>query len=98
MGHKTTESKKATMATNREQWFEYINQNDSYPKHSHQWTVVLKVGKPRKFFRSFGPFPSKKLAKDWVLSYKKKYTKPGFITGWELLPLCQILPVGEYID
>jgi len=84
----------------KEAYYEYISQNDSYPEHSHQWVVTTYIADPREgnnkgkpaFYRNFGPFDSKETAKEWIESYKAKYTTRRFITKYEVLGLCEVLP------
>lgn len=75
----------------REGWLEQVEQNDSYPKHSHQYVVSSYVGSPKRFYRSFGPFKSQEEAMKWMSDYVKKYTTKGFITEYRTMPVCEAL-------
>ncbi len=83
----------------KERYYQFVYDNDKYPKHSHQWIVTTYTTNPFKtdggrnhaFYRNFGPFDSKDDAKSWIDAYKAKYTKRGFITKYEVLGLCEAL-------
>jgi len=87
------------MIKTKEDCYQFIRENDSYPKHSHQWVVTTYTANPFKegggrgdaFYRNFGPFESKDGAKNWIDSYKVKYTTRGFITKYQVLGLCEVL-------
>ena len=79
----------------REGWLEQVEQNDSYPKHSHQYIVSSYVGSPKRFYRSFGPFKSQEEAMKWMGEYVKKYTTKGFITEYRTMPVCEALLFGD---
>lgn len=79
----------------RESWLEQVEQNDSYPKHSHQYIVSSFVGSPKRFYRNFGPFNSQEEAMSWMREYVKKYTTKGFITEYRTMLVCEALLFGD---
>ena len=80
---------------NREEYYKYIEENDSYPEHTHQWIVRTYIdtydGTDKMFYRNFGPFETKEKAKEFIENYKVKYTTKGFITRWSVQALCGVL-------
>ena len=84
---------------NREEYYKYIEENDTYPKHSHKWIVRTYTfgpfsdvgGKKDMFYRNFGPFETKEEAKEFIVNYKVKYTTKGFITRYSIQGLCSIV-------
>ena len=70
----------------REAYYKYIEENDTYPEHSHKWIVRTYTGE--LFYRIFGTFETKEEAKEFIENYKVKYTTKGFITGYSIQPLC----------
>jgi len=79
----------------RDNYHQWVSENDSYPKHSHQYIVSSYVGSPKRFYRNFGPFDSQDDAMGWMREYVKKYTTKGFITGYRTMPVCEVLPAGS---
>jgi uncharacterized protein YozE (UPF0346 family) len=76
----------------RDNYHQWVSENDSYPKHSHQYIVSSYVGSPKRFYRNFGPFDSQDDAMGWMREYIKKYTTKGFITEYRTMPVCEVLP------
>ena len=77
---------------NKEAYYSWIEDNDTYPEHSHKWIVGLYNGGRCEFLhRYFGPFETKLQAKEFAADYREKYTKPGFISGVRVFPLCSIV-------
>lgn len=78
----------------KEKYYKWVEENDCYPKHSHQFVVMSYTGDGHKQpYRNFGPFPSAEEAKAWFKEYKKKYTKQGFIKGYSIVPMCEVKDV-----
>ena len=79
----------------KEEYYQWIEENDTYPKHSHQYIVRTYIdshdGAIEVFYRNFGPFRNKEEAKEFIVNYKKKYTTKGFITQYSIQPLCEVL-------
>jgi len=81
---------------NKEEYYKWIEENDTYPKHSHQYIVRTYtdagVYNPNEvFYRNFGPFGNKEEAKEFIENYRVKYTTKGFITRYSIQPLCEAL-------
>jgi hypothetical protein len=80
---------------NKEDYYKYIEQNDTYPEHSHKWIVRTYIdsydGTSEEFYRNFGTFETKEEAKEFIRNYKVKYTTKGFITKYHIQPLCEVL-------
>ena len=81
---------------NKEDYYKYIEENDTYPEHSHKWIVRTYtdagVYNPNEvFYRNFGTFESKEEAKEFIENYKVKYTTKGFITRVSIQALCEVL-------
>jgi hypothetical protein len=74
----------------KEEYYKWIEENDTYPKHSHQWIVKTYIYN-QMFYRNFGPFETKKEAKEFIKNYKAKYTTKGFITQCSIEALCEVL-------
>jgi hypothetical protein len=74
----------------KEEYYKWIEENDTYPKHSHQWIVKTYIDN-QMFYRNFGPFETKKEAKEFIKNYKAKYTTKGFITQCSIEALCEVL-------
>ncbi len=74
-------------------YYDWIDENDTYPKHSHKWIVGLynKYEGVEALHRYFGPFDTREDAKVFAADYKDKYTKPDFITRSKIFPLCEVL-------
>ena len=75
---------------NKEEYYKYIEENDTYPEHSHKWIVRTYTG-GELFYRNFGTFETKEEAKEFISNYKVKYTTKGFITKYHIQPLCEVL-------
>ena len=79
---------------NKDEYYDWIAENDSYPEHSHKWIVGLYTPDGGRFdmlHRYFGPFEDKLQAKEFAANYREKYTKPGFISSMRVFPLCEVL-------
>jgi len=75
---------------NKEEYFKYIEKNDTYPSHSHKWIVRTYTDK-MIFYRNFGTFETKEEAKEFIENYKIKYTTKGFITSYSIQGICEVL-------
>jgi hypothetical protein len=80
----------------KEEYYKYIEEKDTYPSHSHKWIVktftdTSDFNPNELFYRNFGPFETKEEAKEFIENYKVKYTTKGFITRWYVQPLCGVL-------
>lgn len=75
---------------NREEYYKWIEEHDTYPNHSHKWIVKTYIDN-QMFYRNFGTFDTKKEAKEFIQNYKKKYTTKGFITRCSIQALCEVL-------
>jgi hypothetical protein len=82
---------------NKEDYYKYIEENDTYPPHSHKWiartytTERNYIPVETLFYRNFGPFETKEEASEFIADYKMKYTTRGFITRTSIEPLCEAL-------
>jgi hypothetical protein len=78
---------------NKDAYYDWIAENDSYPEHSHQFFVALytKYESIEAIHRYFGPFLDRTEAKIFASNYKDKYTKPDFITRSKIFPLCEVV-------
>jgi hypothetical protein len=79
---------------NKDAYYDWIAENDSYPEHSHKFLVALYTPDGGRFdmlHRYFGPFDTKEEAKTFATNYKKTYTKPGFISSIKISPLCEVV-------
>ena len=78
---------------NKNAYYDWIEENDTYPEHSHKWIVALynRHEGVEGFHRYFGTFETKKEAKVFAADYRKKYTKPGFISNVRVFPLCEVV-------
>ena len=75
---------------NKEEYYKYIEENDTYPEHSHKWIVRTYTG-DKLFYRNFGTFETKEEAKEFIENYKVKYTTKGFITRYSIQGVCEVL-------
>jgi hypothetical protein len=77
----------------KDAYYDWIDENDTYPSHSHKWIVGLynKYEGVEALHRYFGPFETKNEAWVFAADYREKYTKPGFISNVRVLPLCSIV-------
>jgi len=73
----------------KEEYYKWIEENDTYPEHSHTWIVRTYTGE--LFYRNFGTFETKEEAKEFIENYKVKYTTEGFITRYSIQGLCEVL-------
>jgi hypothetical protein len=78
----------------RNDYLQWVSENDSYPTHSHLYIITSYVGSPKRFYRNFGPFNSQEEAMSWMREYVKKYTTKGFITEYRTMPVCEALLFG----
>lgn len=78
---------------NKDSYYDWIEENDTYPEHSHKFIVGLynKYEGVEALHRYFGPFEDKKTAKEFAANYREKYTKPGFLSSVKIFPLCEVL-------
>jgi hypothetical protein len=78
---------------NKDAYYDWIAENDTYPKHSHKWIVGLynKYEGVEALHRYFGPFDTREDAKIFIQHYKEEYVKPDFITRSKIFPLCEVL-------
>jgi hypothetical protein len=77
---------------NREEYWDWIDSQDTYPIHSHKFIVGFYTGGRNKLLhRYLGPFDTQEQAKTFASNYKDNYTKPGFINSVEIYPLCEVL-------
>ena len=74
----------------REEYYKYIEENDTYPEHSHKWIVRTYTG-DKLFYRNFGTFETKEEAKEFIENYKVKHTTKGFITRYSIQGVCEVL-------
>jgi hypothetical protein len=83
-------SKGVVIMNNKEEYYKWIEENDTYPEHSHKWIVRTYTDK-MMFYRNFGPFDTKEKAKEFIENYKVKYTTKGFITSYSIQGICEVL-------
>jgi hypothetical protein len=78
---------------NKDEYYDWIAENDTYPEHSHKWIVGLynKYEGVEALHRYFGAFDTREEAKVFAADYKDKYTKPGFISKTKIFPLCEVV-------
>jgi hypothetical protein len=80
---------------NKEAYYKHIEENDTYPSHSHKWIVITYIdsydGAVKELYRNFGTFETKEEAKEFIENYKVKYTTKGFITRYIIQGLCEVL-------
>jgi hypothetical protein len=78
---------------NKDAYYDWIAENDTYPEHSHQFfvSVYTKYEGIEAIHRYFGTFPTRKEAKIFAADYRDKYTKPGFITMTRIFAMCEVL-------
>ncbi len=78
---------------NKDAYYDWIDENDNYPKHSHKFFVALytKYEGIEGYHRYLGPFDTREEAKVFAADYKDKYTKPGFISRTKIFPLCEVV-------
>ena len=74
----------------KEEYYKHIEENDTYPEHSHKWIVRTYTG-DKLFYRNFGTFETKEEAKEFIENYKVKYTTKGFITRHSIQGVCEVL-------
>lgn len=77
---------------NRDKYNDWISENDTYPKHSHTWVSKfyhrLPGSQKETLYRQFGPFPDKEEAAKFAHEYLVNFATKGFLTRWEIFPLC----------
>jgi len=78
---------------NKEKYYEWVESQDTYPKHNHKWIVALynKYEGVEALHRYFGPFETQNEARIFASDYKDKYTKSGFIRSLRVFPLCEVV-------
>jgi hypothetical protein len=78
---------------NKDAYYDWIDENDTYPSHSHKWIVGLynKYEGVEALHRYFGPFETKNEAWVFAADYRDKYTKPGFISKTKIFPMCEVV-------
>jgi hypothetical protein len=78
---------------NKDAYYDWIAENDTYPKHSHKFFVALytKYEGIEGYHRYLGPFDTREEAKIFISHYKEEYVKPDFITRSKIFPLCEVL-------
>jgi hypothetical protein len=79
---------------NKDAYYDWIAENDSYPEHSHKFLVALYTPDGGRFdmlHRYFGPFETQNEARVFASNYREKYTKPGFISSMRVFPLCEVV-------
>jgi len=79
---------------NKDAYYDWIAENDTYPEHSHKFLVALYTPDGGRFdflHRYFGPFETQDQARVFAADYKVKYTKTGFISRTKIFPLCEVL-------
>jgi hypothetical protein len=78
---------------NKDEYYNWIAENDTYPVHSHQFFVALytKYEGIEAIHRYFGTFPTREEAKVFAANYRDKYTKPGFITMTRIFAMCGVV-------
>ena len=78
---------------NKDVYYDWIKENDTYPEHSHKYLVALynTYNGIEASHRYFGPFNTREEAKVFAAIYKEEYTKPGLITRTRILPLCEVV-------
>jgi hypothetical protein len=77
---------------NKDAYYDWIAENDTYPEHSHKWIVALysRHEGVEGLHRYFGVFETQNEARVFASNYKDKYTKPGFIRSVRVFPLCEV--------
>jgi hypothetical protein len=78
---------------NKDEYYDWIDQNDTYPEHSHKFFVALytKYEGIEGYHRYLGTFETQEQARVFAADYKDKYTKPGFISRTKIFPLCEVV-------
>jgi hypothetical protein len=78
---------------NKEEYYDWIDSNDSYPEHSHKFIVGVynKYKGVEGLHRYFGPFETNEEARKWASEYKDKYTTPDFIKSIRIFSICEVL-------
>ena len=79
-----------------QEYYKLIEENDTYPSHSHQWIVRTYTDRrepynDKLFYRNFGPFQTSQEAKKFLDNYRVKYTTKRFISMFSIEPLCEVL-------
>jgi len=78
---------------NKDAYYDWIEENDTYPEHSHKFFVALytKYEGIEGYHRYFGTFDTREEAKVFAADYKDKYTKPGFISMTRIFAMCEVV-------
>ena len=78
---------------NKDAYYDWIAENDTYPTHNHKWIVGLynKYEGVEALHRYFGVFETQNEARIFASNYKDKYTKPGFISKTKIFPMCEVV-------
>ena len=78
---------------NKDAYYDWIDENDTYPEHSHKFFVALytKYEGLEALHRYFGTFGTREEAKVFAADYKDKYTKPEFISRTKIFPMCEVV-------
>ena len=83
------------MSKEKSEYQKWIEEQDTYPEHSHKWIVRTYIdsddGAIEVFYRNFGPFETKEEASKFIAFYKVKYTTKGFITRTSIQPIFEAL-------
>lgn len=80
-----------TRGEEKEEYYEWVKENDNYPEHSHLYIVIFYAGDVNSLYRTFGPFTSAEEARTWEKNYRSRYTKHGFIRRCEVVPMCSVV-------
>lgn len=88
---------------NKSEYHDWVAENDSCPEHSHTWIAKfyhrLPDSQKEILYRQFGPFPGKDEAAKFSSDYLENYVTKGFISRWEVSPLCSPADgLGEISD
>jgi hypothetical protein len=78
---------------NKDAYYDWIAENDTYPEHSHKFFVALytKYEGIEGYHRYLGPFDTREEAKVFAADYKDKYTKSGFISMTRIFAMCEVV-------
>ena len=72
----------------KEEYYKYIEENDTYPEHSHKWIVktftdTSDFNPNELFYRNFGTFETKEEAKEFVLKFgKEEFISLNILEEW----------------
>ena len=76
---------------NKDEYYSWIAENDTYPPHSHKFIVEFYTGEVYQFYRRFGTFDTRTEARKWSRNYREKYTTPGFISQIIITKMCEVI-------